>query len=678
MEDNEQKVVLDVFLCLISGDIKSAEYRIQLYLGDVEDLSNFDVKTTVVDSEFLKKISPSSVHYPDILRKFAEESEYKDWMLFMHPDQEEVAFKDFSGPSKLLGVSGAGKTCVVVHRAIYLAKKYPGESILVVTLNKPLAALIENLVKLLVEPEFEKQIQVHPFFKVCQDLLANFEPENVKLYDDVTWKSGEHIDEVWREYYRCELDNNDASILHELHDSLISKKINAELYIREEFDWIRSAFSKRQRNKYLEVERKGRTVPLNERFRKFLLKGLAAWEEKMTAVGVTDYLNISTALFNHIEKVKPIYRCVLIDECQDFGNIEFAIARKLVNEGENDLFFCGDAAQKISTKHQNLKAFGIDVHGSRSKKITRNYRNSREILELANNILIENMAEQMFESDDFEILDPEYTSFSGSSPLLLEAYNLEAEISSSISYVKSQISGTKKACICVAGYSQRELETFANKIKFPVLNGDVDIAEENIFISDLEQTKGFEFDLVCILNCSEGIIPNPQVPEDEHFRELSRLYVAMTRAKLELIISFSGEKSSLFNNVDDFILQDNWSEYVERNLKPYAKPNKISEVIHIDDVDTENPFEMIGNSFLYRKEAIGLSAQTIDFLRCNVDGLGKLVVSGSNRNERRVKWRNIDDLINDVIRKPLAEHKVNKVIVQELKNLKGTIEKIKI
>ncbi|MGK0272621.1 MAG: superfamily I DNA/RNA helicase [Cocleimonas sp.] len=675
LDENINQCLFDVFLALIRGDIKGSERCARLYLGDITCIEDIDIDSVIVDSEFLKNISTKSDDYPKYLRKFAEESDFQEWMLYMHPDQEAIAFTDFNGPSKLLGVSGSGKTCVVIQRAIYLAKKYPGESILVVTLNKPLAALIKNLVMKLVEPELLSQIKVRPFFKVCQDLLRTFEPDNVKLYDDVTWKSGEHIDAVWREFYRCELGNNDASVLHELHDILISRKINAEHYINEEFDWIRSAFPKQERNNYLSIKRQGRTVPLTEKYRRQLLKGLAAWEKKMADVGVTDYLNISTVLYNHIDKINPEYRCVLIDESQDFGNIEFSIARKLVCENDNDIFLCGDAAQQISTKYQRPKEIGIDLHSSRSKKITRNYRNSREILELANDVLMQNLSEKMLESDDFEILEPEYASFSGSNPLLLKSANLEDEISSAITYVNSQLGENQKACICISGYSKREILVFANKIGFPALDGNIDISNEQVFISDLEQTKGFEFDYVCILNCADGIIPDPSVPEDEHFRELSRLYVAMTRAKLELILSYSSQKSDLFNESGDFFISDNWSLHVDENNKSYGQPEKLSEVVHVDDVITENPLEMAGNVFLYRKEAIALPSLSVDFIRSNVDGVG-MVVMGQNKIKRRVKWRNLGDLFDDITNKPMSHHKISKNIVIELHALRVKMEEV--
>lgn len=568
----------------------------------------------------------------------------------------------------MLGVSGSGKTCIVIQRAIYLAKKYPNEKILVLTLNKPLAVLIENLVNQLAEDEVISQIKVKPFFAVGQELLNQFEPENIKLYEDTTWKSGEHIDEVWREFYRCELGSDGAKVLHELHDSLIARNIDAEQYIREEFDWIRSAFPIKNRKGYFAISRQGRTIPLNERHRKLLLRGLEAWERKMKAIGVTDYLNISTAVYKYIDKIPTKYRSILIDESQDFGNIEFTIARKLVSKNENDVFLCGDAAQKISTKYQNLKEAGIELHGSRSKKIFRNYRNSREILELANQILIENLTDEMFSSDDFEILDPEFASFSDANPLLLKAENLSVEISSAINYLKNNIKENQKACICIAGFSQHEIEIFATEVEIPVLSGHVDIDKASLFLSDLEQTKGFEFDYVCILNCSADIIPDRYLPLEEHFRELSRLYVAMTRAKLELFISYSGEKSCLFVNIEDFVIEDNWLTFVDEDMMLYKCPSKMSEIVHQEDNTSISLGEMTGELFLYRKEAIGLSNELIEFLRKKVTGQGSKIKLASGSYTIGT-WKNMADLISDINKKNAYEHKVNPKFIEELRSL---------
>jgi superfamily I DNA/RNA helicase len=657
--------ILDVFTLTIAGDIPGAERRAMLHLGDIIDLSQLDPSTVVVDSEFLKQISIDSPQYPSFLRQFAETSEYKDWMLFMHPDQELIAFSNFNGPAKLVGVSGSGKTCVVVQRAIYLARKYKGEPILVVTLNKPLAKLIENLVEQLADDELRPYISVQPFFSVCQQKLHEFEPLNDKLYEDVTWKSDEHIDEIWREYYRCELQNMDASIMQPLHDSLISRGFNAERYIREEFDWIRSAFPQTQRENYLTVERKGRCISLLPQQRKLLLTGLVGWEKKMRDVGVTDYLNLSTVLYRHIDKLKASYRCILIDESQDFGNIEFSIARALVKPLENDLFLCGDAAQKISTKYQRLREIGVDVPGSRSKKITKNYRNSKEILEAANQILNQNFTEDMFDIEDFELLDPEYASFSGSVPMLFVSDNLSDELASAITYLKQELKDGQKGCIAIAGFSYREIEEFQGEAGLPVLNGVSDLNKGNIFLSDLEQTKGFEFDYMCIINCSQGVIPNNQMPEEEHYRELSRLYVAMTRAKLELIISYSGLPSTLFKNTEDYLVSDNWGPYLDTVPVNYGYPKRLGEIVHKDDMP-ESPLDIIGEHFLYREESIGLSQSLIQFIRENVDGVGRVILNQNSRLKRRVKWKTMLDLISDITNLSASEHKVSMKHISEL------------
>ena len=69
-------------------------------------------------------------------------SQFQEWMVYLHPDQKRVAETDFDRPVVLTGVSGSGKTCVLIHRARYLAKKYPTERIGILTLNRsePVAA----------------------------------------------------------------------------------------------------------------------------------------------------------------------------------------------------------------------------------------------------------------------------------------------------------------------------------------------------------------------------------------------------------------------------------------------------------------------------------------------------------------------------------------------------------
>jgi hypothetical protein len=44
------------------------------------------------------------------------------WRVFLHPTQRKLATKDFSGPARVLGGAGTGKTVLAIHRAKWLAE----------------------------------------------------------------------------------------------------------------------------------------------------------------------------------------------------------------------------------------------------------------------------------------------------------------------------------------------------------------------------------------------------------------------------------------------------------------------------------------------------------------------------------------------------------------------------
>ena len=120
----------------------------------------------------------------------------------------------------------SGKTCIVVHRAIRHARKKPNKKILILTLNMSLASLIVKLIDEACPNNLKGYIEVKSFFELCQDYIDVFETRNVsKYFSFVTWKpagnledSEEHIDDIWKEYYRCDLNNNDAEVYNSLQN----------------------------------------------------------------------------------------------------------------------------------------------------------------------------------------------------------------------------------------------------------------------------------------------------------------------------------------------------------------------------------------------------------------------------------------------------------------------------
>lgn len=644
LENKEkQDLIFDVFVALRAGLVDEAKNRILAYQQAIlllEELPVETVKQVSSNDEYLNLDDLDA----DDMKILMSNKDWLEWMLFMHPAQKRVVDKDFSGSARLLGVSGSGKTCVVVRRAVRLAKKYPGEKILVLTLNQSLSSLIESLIdKLLAchdEEELKPNIVVKSFWELCKELIIEFsnEPFSARILGPKTDKHGETIDEVWEEFYRCENNNHDADILFPLHQSLLIREVYPQEYLRQEFDWIRSFLPKNGLNDYLSISRDNRAINFLETDRERVLQGLLGWESKMSAVGAIDYLGLTQELYQYADKINERFRCILVDEIQDFGTLELAIIRKLASKTENDLFLCGDIAQQVYNKNHQIRNAGINILPDAYLKILKNYRNSREILTASYEMFKNNVDESKFKSEDFEILNPEFANFSSPKPFLRMATSLSREFHAAVEYLNEVLNENEKGCIAISDYSIFEIEHLGEEHKLMVLNGSIKIGKEKIYLSDLEQTKGFEFDRMIILNASRGIFPNPLFPLEDHFREISKFYVAMTRAKKELVISFSNTPSDIFDNVREYFTEDNWEDHIHHEIdnSPLSLKGKMN-------LPRSQSRRMTGKKFLYHRRAVGISKELQNKLLETVNG------KSVSESGRKVGWINMDELKTDIL-----------------------------
>jgi len=85
------------------------------------------------------------------------------WRIFLHPSQRKLVHRSWSGPVRVLGGAGTGKTVVAMHRAAYLAEKVfsaDEDRILFTTFTRNLAADIEANLAKLCAPQAMKRIEV--------------------------------------------------------------------------------------------------------------------------------------------------------------------------------------------------------------------------------------------------------------------------------------------------------------------------------------------------------------------------------------------------------------------------------------------------------------------------------------------------------------------------------------
>jgi hypothetical protein len=460
--------------------------------------------------------------------------------------------------------------------------------------------------------------------------------------------------------------NNDAAVLLPVHNSLLGRNIYPLQYLKQEFDWIRSGITLNQRHTYLQAERRGRAEQLLPAQRKLLLKGLEHWEQKMADVGVCDYLGLIDPLYKYFDKIQPAYRSIIVDELQDFGTTELKILRKLVAENENDLFLCGDIAQQVQTKHHMPTVAGIVVPPLNYLKILKNYRNSKEILTAALNVFQNNTTPENYNSADFELLNPEFANFSSSLPFIRQSSDINDDISNALTYLQENMLTTEKACIAICGLTYFQVTRVGKVLNLPVLDGEKNIFDDSIFLSDLDQTKGFEFDKVIIINCNTDVLPNPRLPKKEHFREVSKLYVAMTRAKKELIISYSSNLSELFSPVlKSFNSTTAWYEYFDSAAK--ISVDIISAMKNEVKQELSN---MSGIEFVYSVYSIGLSVTAQQKLITLVAGK-----SSTNASGRPDGWRTMGNFLESLGLSRFVPHMSNLLGPSIYKEIKAHLQK---
>jgi hypothetical protein len=412
------------------------------------------------------------------------------------------------------------------------------------------------------------------------------------------------------------------------------------------------------------LQRTGRKFPLQKDIRVEILKGLELWEKKMKDVGITDYLGLATEVHNFIDDLTPVYDHVLVDESQDFGTTELAIINAITKKGENDLFLCGDVAQSVLPKKRSLREANIELTGGK-EKIIKNYRNTRQILRLAYEIILNNLSEDQFLGADgaLEILDPEYANRSLNEPVLLKANSLSEELT----YAKKMLEDLcyqnvhHNGCIVLAGFKNSEVKNYSEKVGIPVLDGNLDPLSEPLVISDVEQAKGYEFDTVVIVNCEKGVLPADGIPEDEVYRSACQFYVSMTRAKNDLYLSYHKTPSPWLENTKHLYRTD-WSEIESlSDVNLLEIPGRLAETQYADrnqDLYTE----MTGLDFIYSEYAIGMTVEQQDRLINLVDGKGLF----SSEKRARIKWRDMRSLLDDIPNDPNSRMVVGQTLLKTL------------
>lgn len=315
-------------------------------------------------------------------------------------------------------------------------------------------------------------------------------------------------------------------------------------WFEDEIVWI-AGMGLRTWEAYEAIDRKGRRTPLSVSLRKVVWKISEEYRLRRAAAGhAYDWHDLATSVRDHqaADDGPRMYRHVIIDEGQDLSPEEIRSLAEVVDPAGSVTFF-GDYAQQIYGQGMSWRACGLKV--SKVEMFKDNYRNSTAIAEFAIAL-----SEMSFFGKTDELVPPVAPRAIGSLPTLVACADRAQEVAVVRSIAEQWgLVGT----VAVIGRTWADAEEACAGLKAQRIKKDAKFRWNDapgVYYTTYHSAKGLEFDTVVMPFCSEDTVPSPEVVkalgvDDADERESKLLYVGITRAKSDLIITYSGAKTHL-------------------------------------------------------------------------------------------------------------------------------------
>jgi superfamily I DNA/RNA helicase len=488
------------------------------------------------------------------LRRVIEGGDFGAWRVFLHPEQREYAERPRNGSFRVTGGAGTGKTVVLLHRARHLARKDPHARIVLTTFTR---ALAENLRRDLerLDPDLpfatklgEPGILVRGVDQIASDVRA---VAGGKAFGDATLAAiGSSRDSMAT---AAEIDWKSA-----IHDAggELPISLRSEAFLDGEYTQVVLPHRIHELDDYLLVRRPGRGVALDRGRRAAVWAVIEQARKNHRIAGALSFAEVAAVSAEWLRSDgQPLADHVLIDEAQDLVPSKWQLLRALVAEGPDDLFIADDTHQRIYGQPTVLKRYGIAVQG-RSRRLTLNYRTTLENLRYAMEIL---SGVEYTDAEEEGVTTAGYrSSRSGPKPVTHASKSDAAQFDAIAHDVKRwNADGVKPETIAILSATN----TSSKKVQQGLGQRDVPVALLNSpritggqpVAMTMHTAKGMEFSRVVLFDVSDGSFPPPMaykgVPDEEkpdldkRFRSL--LYVAASRARDELVVTWKGSPSAL-------------------------------------------------------------------------------------------------------------------------------------
>lgn len=468
--------------------------------------------------------------------------DFEAWRTFLHPTQRSIAYRrSYSGPAKVTGGAGTGKTVVAIHRARFLAQalEKAGDTsnrILVATFTNSLRDNLDATLRAFCTPQEYGRIQVSTVDAFARQTLAEHAggaPAPIH---------GQELEEVAKSAA------TDAGL--EVHG------LDARFLLTE---WEQVILARRLRSitDYANSPRPGRGVRLTHPARRAVWEAIEHMTSKLAGMGRATYLQIADMAADALAGCSSKrYSHAVIDEAQDLHPAQWRLLRAAVTAGTNDLFIVGDAHQRIYDYRVTLSSLGIETRG-RSRRLKINYRTSQQILAWALGILTGEQADDL--DGDLEPQTGYRSALDGPPPDVVLLPTAKEEAAYVVKAIQTWLDhGVSLSSIGVVARTWGRLKPVQDELDAAgiarVQMGKA-VSEPAVHTGTMHSAKGLEFARLVVVGVDSGAVPlrvavtstatDPMQHQLDMLRERCLLYVACTRARDQLLVTSPGEPSPL-------------------------------------------------------------------------------------------------------------------------------------
>ena len=476
--------------------------------------------------------------HPDAQRRFrvmnnleelerALEYPWEKWTVFLHPAQRQLVERDYSGPARVSGSAGTGKTIVALHRAVFLARTNPDARVLLTTFSDTLANALGTKLRRLIgnEPRLGERVEVYSMTAI-----------GLRLYE--------------LNFGRPQIASRETikELLEAAAGAIEGNKFSLH-FLMTEWEQVVDAWQLGTWEAYRDVVRLGRKTRLKENQRVGLWSIFERVRSGLSARGLLTYSDLFTGLASKFAgNARTPFDFTVVDEAQDVSVAQLRFLAALGAGRPNRLFFAGDLGQRIFQQPFSWKALGVDVRG-RSFTLRVNYRTSHQIRMQADRLL----GPELSDVDGItEGRKGTISMFNGPQPDILVSETPQDEIKAVSQWLRAKAeAGVVPHEVGIFVRSAAELDRARSAaqdagLPFQVLDENVETTSGHASISTMHLAKGLEFRAVVVMACDDEIIPLQErietVTDDADLEEVYSterhlLYVACTRARDHLLVT---------------------------------------------------------------------------------------------------------------------------------------------